>query len=117
MKAYDYLLRGRYFLGLGTKDGVLKARRCFEQGLELNPESAATCASLADSYAIEYEAVWAADRLAASGRALQIAERAVALDPSDSVTWHALAWAQLTRRQYDLSMISIERAIALNPNE
>lgn len=117
MATYDYLLRGRHCLRRGTKDGVLESRRYFERGLEREPEFATICACLADSYMIEYESDWTEARPRAIDLAFQFAERAVALDPADSVAWHALAWVQLAKEQYDLSMISIERAIALNPNE
>ena len=55
MATYDFLLRGRHCMKHGTKNGVLEARRYFERGLELDPEFAAICACLADSYIMEYE--------------------------------------------------------------
>ena len=117
MAACDFLLRGRHCMKRGTREGTLEARDYFERGLRIDPEFAALCACLADTYVIEYESVWTDARAKAIELAFRFAERAVALDPADSATWHALAWAQLAKKQYELSMISIEQAIALNPNE
>jgi TolB-like protein len=116
MAGYDHLLRGRHWLKHKTPEGVREARRCFERGLEVDPDSATLCACLADSYMIKYESDWTDARPAALDSALRFAERAVAQDPADSTAWHALAWARMGRQQHDLAMVAIERAIAANPN-
>ncbi len=117
MVTYDYLLRGRQCLKRGTKDGELEARRYFERALELDPEFATVYANLALSYLHEYESDWADARDEALDRAYSHAEKAVALDRANSMAWLALAWTQLSRNQFDLANIAIERAIALNPND
>jgi tetratricopeptide (TPR) repeat protein len=117
MMTYDYLLRGRQCLKRGTKDGELEARRYFKHALELDPEYAATYASLALSHLHEYESDWTDARLEALDHAFNFAEKAVALDRADSTAWCALAWSQMSRNQHELAKTAIERAIALNPND
>ena len=117
MVSYDYLLRGRQCLNRGEKDDILKARRHFERAFELDPQSATACANLAVSYVYEYESDWAETRPEALHQAYELAQEAVALDRANSTAWYALAWVQLSRKQHELSRISIESAIALNPND
>ncbi len=117
MASYDFLLRGRQCLNRGTKDDVLEARRHFRRAFELDPQSAAACANLAVSHLYEYESEWAERRAEALDTAYDLAQKAVALDRANSTAWNTLAWTQLIRKQHELSRISIERAIALNPND
>ena len=55
---YDYLLRGRQYLAQGSKDDVLKARAIFEQARELDPNHAASCIELANTYGAEFSSSW-----------------------------------------------------------
>jgi len=119
MMSYDYLLRGRHCQrrGMKMKDGELQARHYFQRALELDPEYSSAYANLAVSYLHEFESDWTDARDEAYHLAFHNAERAVALDRANSAAWMALAWAQMSKNQLELAATSIERAVALNPND
>jgi TolB-like protein/cytochrome c-type biogenesis protein CcmH/NrfG len=49
-------------------------------------------------------------------RALDAAQRAVALDPTSQVAYHVLAVVRFHRQEFDAFFADAERALALNPN-
>lgn len=117
LAAYDCLLRGRQCLNRYTEDGELEARRHFERALEFNPEYAAAYAGLSISYIHEYEASWTETPEDALGSAYTLAQKAVALDATDSPARYAMASACYYRGQYELANAHIEKALELNPND
>ncbi len=117
LAAYDYLLRARQCLRRYTQQDELAARSYLERAIELEPKSAAAYAALALSHIHEYESSWSEDPQSAIGRAFELAQKAVALDETDSVAHRALAYAAHYCDEHDLAKKEIDRAIALNPND
>ena len=117
MAAHDYLLRGRQCLNRGTKEAILEARRHFESALELDPEFAAAWADLAISYHYEYYSNWIEAPEDVLNHCFQYSQKAVELDDADSKCRYALAWSYGFKNQYDMALIHIDKAIALNPND
>ena len=115
--AYDCLLRGRQCLNRYTKDGELEARRHFEQALELDPDYAKAYAGLSISYLHEYEASWSEAPEEALERAYTLAQKAVALDGTDSPARYAISSACYYRGQHELAKGHIYRALEPNPND
>jgi tetratricopeptide (TPR) repeat protein len=52
VEAYQLYLKGRFFLGKQTPDGLLKARQYFQQSRDLEPADARVYASLSTCYAL-----------------------------------------------------------------
>lgn len=50
--AYQFYLKGRYFLGRRTKKSYKTAIECFEQAIEIDPNFALAYSGLADSYVL-----------------------------------------------------------------
>ena len=117
MAAYDYLLRGRQCLNLYTKEGEHEAQRHFRRALELDPDYAAAYAGLATSYIHEHVSGWSEAPREALDHAYEHAQKAVAMDDTDSTAHYALASARYHMNQHDLAKTEIERAIVLNPND
>ena len=115
--AYDFLLRGRQCLNRYTKEGDLEARHYFEQTIELEPDYAAAYAGLSISYLHEYEASWTKLPEEALEQAYAFAEKAVALDATDSSARYAISSACFYRGQQELAEAHIEKALEQNPND
>ncbi|HUE84893.1 MAG TPA: protein kinase [Vicinamibacterales bacterium] len=82
--AYDAYLRGRYALHSRTSDGLREAMASFERAITLDPNFAPAYATQAMAYGlwVTYGYGGDPDPYAAYGRAIALAERAIALDPS-----------------------------------
>ena len=114
LAAYDYFLRGaEYHLMFDAAHNAM-AREMFEKAIALDPELAPAYAWLATQHIRDwmlYQSVEARDQ------ALKLAERAVALDPNDSVCHMMLGYVCLYQRQFDDAEFHLKQAIGLNPND
>jgi TolB-like protein len=117
LAAYDYLLRARECMRRYTKQDECAARSYLRQAIQRDPNYASAYAALALSYIHEYESPWSEDPQSAVSRAFELAQKAVALDETDSVAHRALAYAAHYRDEYEFARKEIDRAIALNPND
>ncbi len=117
LSAYDLLLRGNRSLELGGMENWNKARHYFTRALELEPESAAACAGLSISYGNECGELLAENYSEALDRHRELAEKAIALDESDSRGHHAMVRYHQLSGQLELADLHAARAVELNPSE
>jgi TolB-like protein/Tfp pilus assembly protein PilF len=115
--AYDLVLRGRERLLHFTRSANREARQLFEQAAELDPKYADAYAWNARAHMDMAEAGWTEDPNAAAERALELARKAIMLDP-DSVLGHrVIGVVHLARGEFDRAAAEIDRALALNPSD
>jgi TolB-like protein/Flp pilus assembly protein TadD len=120
LEAYDCFLRGRESLSPTVfdvkKEANVQARQMFEKALELDPQYAEAYAGLGVSYFLEWWYGWnrAPETLE---RALELTQRAIALDNSLPGPHGQLGVIYLWKKQYDQAIAEAERAIALDPND
>src|SRR6266496_1646938 len=114
--AYELYLKGRFFWGKRTKQGLDQAIDNFQQAIHADPNYALAYAGLADSYALLDDWGESAPR-DSFPKARAAAEKAIALDDSLAEAHVSLA---IVREAYDWDWVSAEhefkRAIELNPN-
>ncbi len=115
LDAYDCVLRTYEYLQVHTATNHLAARDCLERAVDLDPDYPDAWAWLAYTYAEEYRHQWNA-RPASLDRALEVANRAVGLDPANQVAHGVLAITYYGRAEFDRFAVEAEKAIALNPN-
>ena len=101
----------------GTPEDNLQARALFQQAIDRDPGFARAYGAMALSYVDEFRFGWGKNPAAALERALELANRAVALDDQLPQAYRALSYAYLHRREYQNSIDAIQRAIALDPND
>ena len=126
------LLRGKAWQHLDAYDAVLRfydywfnaslslhepVRTALERAVELDPDYASAWAALASMYLDEarfgYDPRHDGDQLE---RALGAAQKAVLLDPENSMAYHFLFSTHFHRGELDDFRATGERALALNPN-
>jgi TolB-like protein/class 3 adenylate cyclase/Flp pilus assembly protein TadD len=121
LEAYDYYLRGREAGGRAffesRKEASDQARQMFEKAIELDPRYAAAYARLAWVYHLDFFSRWAQDPAQSLGRALELAQRAVALEDTLPLAHQILGLVYLFQRQHEQAIAEIERATALNPGD
>jgi tetratricopeptide (TPR) repeat protein len=100
---------------VATPDAHLVARDCIEKVVQNDPDYAEAWASLAelhaDSYAMEYNPVEAP-----LDKALDAAETAIALDPTNQNARWAMAYSYFHMRDLEKFLVSVERVVEANPN-
>jgi adenylate cyclase len=114
--AYDLSLRGRTEFHRFTEAANAEAKRNFERAIELDPNFAAACTYLSLAHMLDWVNLWEGH-----GKdldlALEIAQKAVALDDALGMAHARLGWIHNFRGEHDKAIASFERAIALDPND
>jgi len=121
LEAYDFYLRGRESLLRALyetkKEANEQAQQMFEKAIELDPKYAGVYAWLGATYWFDWFYRWGPDPAQSLEQALEIGQRAVALDDSLSMPHRILGIVYLWKKQYEQAIVEAERAIALDPNE
>lgn len=116
VQAFQFYLKGRFFLNTRTKQGYKKAIDSFEQGIEIDPSFALAHSGLADSY-ILFDFYGLKSPWETIPKARQAAAKSVELDNELAEAHTSLAAIKLV---YDRDLVGAEqeykRAIRLNPN-
>lgn len=118
LDSYDCVLRAYEYLHAHDLSHHLKARDCLEGVVELDPDYADGWAWLAYLYAEEYHhrRNEHPDAYDSRDRALEVADRAIILDPTNQVSHGTLAIASILRGDHERGRIAAYKAIELNPN-
>jgi TolB-like protein len=118
LDSYNCVLRTFEYLHVHDALHHLKARDCLEDVVELDPDYADGWAWLAYLYADEYHhrRNEHPDSYDSRDRALEVAKRAVNLDPANQVSHGTLAIASILRGDHERGRIAAYKAIELNPN-
>jgi adenylate cyclase len=115
--AYDALLRGLQYSKHRTREGYAQSLEAFRQAIELDPGYARAYGAMAIALLRLYRHGWSELTPAeVQARALELAQKAVALDQSSPQVYWALGYVHLFRKEYEEAAAAIEQAIALAPN-
>ena len=115
MTAYDCVLRGNQHFHRYSSNDLLEARRLYQKAIELDPQFAQAHSRLAGVHnALAFRG---REKDENSDQAIEVVQRALALDSNDGFSRNALGWALLRRGSFDEAEEQLERAIALNPND
>jgi DNA-binding SARP family transcriptional activator len=116
--AYDRWLRCQELVRTFDAEHLDRAEQQFSELVRETPKFAAAWCGLANLANIEHIARPGVFRTRArEKRALEMAQRAVELDPSDSGARRCLAWSHAMAKQYAQSELQIELACELNPSD
>jgi TolB-like protein/Tfp pilus assembly protein PilF len=117
MRACGLVVRGNRLLQQYTKEANAQARRLFDDAIRTAPEyGRAYCAS-SRAHNLDWRYSWSAEPDCSLNAAVDLARRAVHLDPLDARGYAELGFAYLYKQRHDESMAEYMRATALNPND
>jgi adenylate cyclase len=117
LDAYDHVLRAdRIFDRFGKEDN-LRARALYEKAIEHDPEYARAYTGLAGTHERDFVFGWSESPSHSLQLALQSAQKAITLDPSDHRAHHELGWVYIFQKRHHEGMAELEKAIAFNPND
>lgn len=117
LAAYDSLLQGLQYYRQRNKEGNALARAAYRRAIELDPTYARAYGALAITHT--YESAFGYSELnpdEAMERALELAQKAVALDASSPEAYWALGYVHLFRKEYDKAEAAAKQAVVLAPN-
>ena len=117
LEAYDYVLKGRALAADLTRGDNFEAREMFRRALDLDPSYAPAYSGLGFTYFHGVLYGWAVLPNRDLDRAFTLAQKSLDLDESDVVGHRLLGRIYLFRKEYDLGVVELERALALNPND
>jgi len=115
LEAYDYFLRGLEYMNRFTKEANDQARSMFQRAIDLDPKFAAASGHMSLTHWLEWAFGWTQD-FQCLERALELAQKAAALDDSLPEAYRILGTLCLWKKQHEHAITLTERAIALNPN-
>ena len=116
--AHDYLLLGRYhFYKFASKEENIKARNLFLEAAKLDPEYALAYALTGWTYIFEVMNGWSDDRPAALIKAVQLASRAIELQPELPLSYYVRGLSYREQGgQYVKALGEAEIALKYDPN-
>ena len=116
VEAYLKTMEARGHLIRYTKGDNAKARRLYEEALALDPYYTRPYSGLAACHAAEVWLGTSKSPLESLRKAIEMANKGLALDELDPVIYSMLAYLMAMIRQYEKAVAFAEKALALNPN-
>ena len=116
LEAYQLFRRGLRIQQRLTKMSVPEARRLFQQAVELDPNYALGWNMLGWIHQVSADMGWSEDPAQDRAQSLELAHKALALDPSGGAPYILLANISAKGRRYDEAIGFAEKAVALLPN-
>jgi adenylate cyclase len=117
LEAYvKYLQAHEYFKKFSKEETVL-AKQKYQESIALDPGYAPAYAGLAGTYLQEAWLGWSKTPEQSIAKAMQYAQKCIALDETFSHAHATLGFIHLVLRQWDKATEKMEMAVSLNPNE
>lgn len=117
MRAYGLVLRGQHLILQYSKEANAHARRLFEEALEFAPDYGRGHSALSRTHNLDWRYAWSPTPEDSLESAVDLARRAVRLDPLDARGFAELGFANLYKKRHDEALADYARATALNPND
>ena len=115
-EAYDLLLKGRRAAALRSEDGINTAIALYKKAINLDPELARAYGSLAVTMIQHVFLGYSDEPVEAQDRALELAQKAVSIDPTSPQTLWALGFVYMWKKQFSEASEMLEKAIDIAPN-
>jgi TolB-like protein/class 3 adenylate cyclase len=115
MEAYDLYLRGLEYFSRVTKESNIQARQVLNKAIDLDPDFAAAYALLGWVHSREWTQGWSPGPQPLN-RAIELAQKAIALDESLPDGYTILGEIYLHKKQHARAIALQEKAIARSPN-
>jgi adenylate cyclase len=117
LDAWLYLERTKEHFQLGKgKEALAKTRALIEKALELDPDYAGAISTLAWTHFIDARYGLSDSRKESFKKAVELANRSLALDDKQPTIHELLLFLHLFRKQHDKAIEEGRKAVALGPN-
>ena len=115
-EAYDLLLKGRRAAAQRSEDSMNTAIALYKEAISLDPELARAYGALAVTMIQQAIMGYTDAPVEAQDRALELAQKAVSIDPTSPHTLFALGFVYMWKKQFSEASEMLEKAIDIAPN-
>ena len=116
VKAWELAIRALEFHELEIREPNLEGRRLAEQALAIDPNYAFAWMVLGFTYWADAYWGWESDAEESIQKAEEAGRKALALDEACAEAWVLISQLQILRKEFDASVESANRALALAPS-
>jgi TolB-like protein/Tfp pilus assembly protein PilF len=116
LEAWGFATRGYSLFEHYTKEDNAKARKLFEQALKLDPDYAFAWMMLAWTHWVDARFGFSQSRAESFKKAIEIGQRALALDDTLPDVYALLGSIRLFQRQHEKAIAEGKKAVVLGPN-
>lgn len=116
LEAQDCFYRAHWHFHHMTADDNEAARSWYQQAIDREPSFARAVAGLAYTHYNDAVFGYTTDAPAAVAQGVELARRAVSLDPNDAFAHHVLGRLYMLLGRHEASIAELRHAIDLNPN-
>jgi TolB-like protein/class 3 adenylate cyclase len=117
LAAYGYVLRGQQHIYKYTRRDNHEAHEFYEKALKADRRYARASAALSRTLNVDWRYSWSDDPDSLLDTALEYAQNAIELDPTDARGFGELGFVHLYRKEHDAAISAYRRAMSLNPND
>ena len=117
LEAYDYVLRARPASQRPTRANNAEARALLRRAIQVDPNSAAAYAALAETDHVAVAMGWAESPTEFLSRAEEMANKALSLDESEVRAHVTLGRIHVFYQRYEQAKAEMDRTVAINPND
>jgi adenylate cyclase len=115
-EAYDLFLRGQQSFALNTEEALARAVEQYRQAIRLDPDYAHAYAALATVLTRQVNLGYSDSPARTQDRSLELARKAVSIDPTSPQVQWTLGYVYMYRKQFDEAVEASKRAVSLSPN-
>lgn len=115
-EAYELFLQGQISGASSTEEGVADAIQTYRKAISLDPTFARAYGALAVMLVREVNGGFSNSPAETMERSLEMARTAVLIDPDSPQAHWALGYVYMYRKQFDLAVEALERAVSLAPS-
>ena len=115
LEAWSYAVRGLKLFERASKENNAKARKLFERAVELDPDYVWAWVRLAWTHVVARRPGWSESPSESLKKAVEISQKVLALDETDSDVRALLGLVYLFQNQYEQAVIEGQKSIELSP--
>lgn len=116
-EAYDTFLQGQQYSRNRSREGFELSRDAYKRAIEMDPAYARAYGALAVALTFGYRDQWTELSFEeAKERALELANKAIALDQSTPQVYWSLGFVHLFRKEFEAAEAAAKQTITLSPN-
>ena len=115
-EAYDYFLQAQILNARFTKEDLIEATQTYRNVIELDPGFARAYGALAIALTRQVIFGYSDSPAETKERSLEMAHKAVAINPDSPQAQWALGYVYMYRNQFDKAIEALERSISLSPS-